>query len=527
MKTGSLIPSVFTKIAFIDHVNKYFNGIKRKNLLATKVPEDPISRQIKETQYISVRVKEELNKIVGNSNVKTTTGGVTDYLRNQWGLTDKFKNILKSRYEGLKEIIAEAEYEKRKDKVSDKDSFITAYSQELIQMKNNKLVIKGWSKRIDHRHHAIDALIVACTEPKHIKRLNDLNKELQTWLDINRKDLLPGFEGTPTELLEEILSLDAEKRETIFRQIEKSFKSIEMPWPGFPEMAEKEINRIIISQKPKNKLLIQKDLNGDYQIKCGDNYMRVLIRQESGSRSYRIPLTKFAGKNFATEKTIEKIANSYLKTAIQDHLRNYENKKEEAFSAEGILNLNKKLAEKKNKKGEIAPHTPITSVKVFYRDPAKIKKKKNEEEPEEALQRLDRAKAYNKSLYVKTGDNYLFAVLEKEGKRIFDLITFFDAANLLKEEFNKSANKQSLNSEAIFKSYFEEKNKSKLLFTLKQGDYVYMPEKEEDIIFNPESSLFNDFWDDKEKRTKNIHLVTKYSGKEIYFHKTQCCRLNY
>ncbi|MBK8952310.1 MAG: hypothetical protein IPM85_08545 [Chitinophagaceae bacterium] len=134
-ETGSLIPSVFTKNAFIDHVNKYFNGIKRKNLLATKVPADPISRQIKETQYISVRVKEELNKLVGNSNVKTTTGGVTDYLRNQWGLTDKFKAVLKSRYEGLKEIIAETEYEKRKDKIDDKESFIAAYSKGLIEVK--------------------------------------------------------------------------------------------------------------------------------------------------------------------------------------------------------------------------------------------------------------------------------------------------------------------------------------------------------------------------------------------------------
>jgi CRISPR-associated endonuclease Csn1 len=90
-EVGSAIPSVFSKEDFINHVNKYFQGAKRKNLLATKVPEDPIARQIKETQYISVRVKEELNKIVGNENVKATTGGVTDYLRNQWGLTDKFK----------------------------------------------------------------------------------------------------------------------------------------------------------------------------------------------------------------------------------------------------------------------------------------------------------------------------------------------------------------------------------------------------------------------------------------------------
>jgi CRISPR/Cas system Type II protein with McrA/HNH and RuvC-like nuclease domain len=62
---GSAIPSVFLKEDFINHVNQRFEGQKRKNLLATKMPEDPVSRQMKETQYISVRVKEEMNKIVG------------------------------------------------------------------------------------------------------------------------------------------------------------------------------------------------------------------------------------------------------------------------------------------------------------------------------------------------------------------------------------------------------------------------------------------------------------------------------
>ena len=72
-------------------------------MLVTSIPEDPVQRQIKDTQYIAIRVKEELNKIVGNENVKTTTGSVTDYLRNHWGLTDKFKLLLKERYEALLE----------------------------------------------------------------------------------------------------------------------------------------------------------------------------------------------------------------------------------------------------------------------------------------------------------------------------------------------------------------------------------------------------------------------------------------
>jgi len=527
---GSSIPSVLSKADFIDLVNKLFQGAKRKNLLVTKMPEDPIARQMKETQYISVRVKEELNKIVGNENVKTTTGGVTDYLRNQWGLTDKFKILLLNRYKKSQTFLAEIEFEKylaafekkKKDYKEkgipftdielSKEQHIESFNRNFLQKKNNKIVIKGWSKRIDHRHHSIDALIIACTEPAHVKRLNDLNKELQTWLDKNKKDILPDFEGSPTELLDEILNLEETKREMVFKQIER-FKQIDMPWNGFPEDAEKKIQDIITSQKPKDKLLIQPDRNGKLQIKIrGQLHEGTLYGKSQGVEAYRIPLSKLAGKKFATEKTIEKIANEYLKDEFKKHLEDFGNKKEEAFSAEGILALNKKLAEKKNKNGEPKPHTPISSIKVFYRDPSKVKKKKGQEEIEEALQKLDRAKAFNNSLFVKTGDNYLFAVMEKNGNRVFDLITFFDAANLLKDEFKNANDKKSFNKDITFKDYFEKKNEANLLFTLKQGDPVYMPsEGEEELITNPE------FWKDKAARSKNIHYVTKYSGDEIYF----------
>jgi len=543
---GSYIPSVLSKEEFIDHVNKKFEGQKRKNLLATKVPDDPVARQIKETQYISVRVKEELNKIVGNKNVKTTTGGVTDYLRNQWGLTDKFKELLKSRYEKSQPLLAEIEYDnyakafaKRKKEYEEKniplidielskEQFIQSFNNNFFQKKNNKLIIKGWSKRIDHRHHAIDALIIACTQPAHVKRLNDLNKELQQWLNEHKKEFLADFEGSPSELLDEILNLDEGKREIIFKQIQK-FKTIDMPWFGFPESAEQEIQKIIVSQKPKDQLLIQPDKNKQLQIKIrGQLHEGTLYGKSQGLEAYRIPLLKFSGKQFATEKTIEKITNNYLKGVIKEHLKTFSYKKEEAFSAEGIIALNKTLAEKKREKewkrngkkkkvGETAFHTPISSVKIFYRDPLKIKKKKNEVDIEDTLQKLDRNRAFNENLYVKTGDNYLFAILEKDGKRIFDLITFFDAANFLKEEFNKAYDKKMLNKEIIFKKYFEEKNKASLLFTLKQGDPVYMTSKDEEVIIDDNSPFYESFWNDTDIRGHNIHYVTKYSGNEIYF----------
>ncbi|WP_068246099.1 type II CRISPR RNA-guided endonuclease Cas9 [Hydrotalea flava] len=518
-ETGSFIQTVFSKENFVNHVNNQFKNYpaKRKNLLATKVPEDPITRQMKETQYISVRVKEEINKIVGNENVKTTTGGVTDYLRNQWGVTDKFKKLLQERYERMKETLAELEYEKRKNIIQNKEAYIESFKKDLIAFKNNKLVLKGWNKRIDHRHHAIDALVIACTEPSHIKRLNDLNKELQTWLESHRNEILPNFEGSPTELLDEILNLEESKKEAIFKQIEK-FKAIDMPWPGFPESAELEIKKIIISQKPKDKLLIQPNKEGKLQIKIrGPLHEETLYGKSKYIETYRIPLTKLGNKNIATEKIIEKITNDYLKTILKEHLKDFDNKKEEAFSTEGILYLNKKLAEKKNSQGKVAPHTPISSIKVFYRNPSKIKKKKGDEEPEEALQKLERSKAFNKSLFVKTGGNYLFGILEKNNERIFDIITFFDAVNILKEEFNRCPNKQTFNKDLVFKNYFEAKNGAKLLFTLKQGDPVYMPSDSEEVITDPYSPLFKPFWDDKTARSKNVHYVTKYSGKQIYF----------
>ena len=35
--------------------------------------------------------------------------------------------------------------------------------------------IEDWNKRDDHRHHAIDALVVAATSQSIIQRLNTLN----------------------------------------------------------------------------------------------------------------------------------------------------------------------------------------------------------------------------------------------------------------------------------------------------------------------------------------------------------------
>ncbi len=534
-EAGSTTVEIKNKEDFIDDVNTRFYGRKRKNLLATKIPQDPIARQIKETQYISVRVKEELNKIVGNANVKTSTGGVTDYLRTHWGLTDEFKSITQQRFEDISPKLAAIEYDtylkdfetKKKEaeksgtefvmELIDQDIFMKSFQDDFIKYKNNKLIIKKWSKRFDLRHHAIDALIVACTEQRHIQKLNNLNKELQDWLVKNRDKLNLIKEGSGEELLEAFLDLEKEKRDIILKEID-GFRNIELPWVGFREEATKNIESIIVSHKPKERLLTQPGKLGEPVLKIrGALHDATLYGKSGNAECYRIPLSKFAGQKFATEKTIAKIVNPFLQKVINEHLIIiYKGDKKEAFSAEGIGELNKALQkrEKKNKKGVTvpAPHPPISTVKIFYQDPTK---KKGDED---ALQKLEREKSFNQNLYVKTGGNYCFAILEKDGKRIYDIISFYDAANILNDEFVRTEDKLSINTETVFKNYFEEKNEgAKALFLLKQNDLVYLPEKDEEVIFDSESPLFKLFWEDYARISNNVFSVVKFSKKQIYF----------
>lgn len=97
------------------------------------------------------------------------------------------------------------------------------------------------------------------------------------------------------------------------------------------------------------------------------------------------------------------------------------------------------------------------------------------------------------------------------------MITFFDAANLLKSEFNGSEDKKNFSKEDLFRKYFEERNNARLLFTLKQGDFVYLPDDNEEVILDESSSLFIEYWKNISARSKNIYVVQKFSKKQIYF----------
>lgn len=146
--------------AYLERVNdlaekKKISAAKRRKLLmpASELPEDFIERQLRESQYIAKKAKEMLQTVCRN--VYSTSGAITDFVRHLWGWDEVLHDLNFERYRnaGLTESV-ERDVDGRKFTVER---------------------IAGWSKRMDHRHHAVDALAIACTKQGYIQRINNLS----------------------------------------------------------------------------------------------------------------------------------------------------------------------------------------------------------------------------------------------------------------------------------------------------------------------------------------------------------------
>lgn len=138
----------------------------RLMMAASDIPSDFISRQLRETQYITQKAKDLLADVCRN--VFTTSGSITDFLRHQWGWD---------------EVIEASRIPQFREAGRTKTILIKSGKQE-------KEVIPDWHKRLDHRHHALDALTVACTKQTFVQQLNLLNQTYDQLKGENRRDAL-------------------------------------------------------------------------------------------------------------------------------------------------------------------------------------------------------------------------------------------------------------------------------------------------------------------------------------------------
>jgi len=142
-----------------------------------------ISRQLNDTRYISKEAKNILGKVC--EQVQVAPGQMTAHLRHHWGL----------------------------NKIINKENDI--------------------KNRNDHRHHAIDAIVMACFEVKHLQQLSNANR-------YNRN----------------------------FR-----FEEIERPWDKFWEDAKTAIDKILVAHKSSHRIITTRNYkvkrNGKQHINKG------------------------------------------------------------------------------------------------------------------------------------------------------------------------------------------------------------------------------------------------------------------
>ncbi len=375
---------IFKLEDYENHCNKYFkkNRIKLKNLLSEEVPEGFINRQLNDSRYISKLIKGLLSNVVREEgeqeaiakNVVPLTGAITSILKQNWGLNDKWNELIAPRFKRLNILT-------NSDKFGFWDKNINAF-----RIKVPDEFSKGFSKkRIDHRHHALDALVIACCTKDHINYITSLNTNRTNYSLVSK---LREIEEA------EIYNKTVGKREK--RNVPKAYKT---PWPAFPEDAKEALEKAIVSFK-QNLRVINKTNNKTWQ----------WIEKQGKYKKQRVPQTK--GDNWAIRKPLHK------ETVAGAVLIN-ENKEVSISKAieEPILIIDKGI---RNIVENINTNNKKEQIEYFKNHPIKVNGKK-----------VNKLKIYTKATAVRT------PISEIKNQKQLGKITDSGIRNILTDHLNK------------------------------------------------------------------------------------------
>ena len=258
------------KILSIDAYEKFVrdhygtNRKKMEKLLMEDIPDDFIERQMNDSRYISKFIKGILSNIVRekqengeyeqeavSKNLISCNGSITTYLKRDWGMENVWNSIILPRFLRLNQLTGTNCFTKS----NNEGHIVPVVPLELS---------KGFKKkRIDHRHHAMDAIVIACATRDHVNLLN--NEAAHSKHNANRYQLqrkLRRFEK---------MIINGEER-AIAREFLK-------PWETFTTDAKHVLENIIVSFK-QNLRVINKTTNS-YQ-HFGEDGKKEFTKQEKG-----------------------------------------------------------------------------------------------------------------------------------------------------------------------------------------------------------------------------------------------------
>jgi CRISPR-associated endonuclease Csn1 len=526
------IVEISSESTYKDFVKQYYakNRGKQSKLLLEEIPNKMIERQLNDTRYISKFISNVLSNIVrsekdddgiNSKKLIPVNGKITGILKQDWGLNDIWNDLIFPRFDRLNQLT------KTKDFTTWNEQH-----QKFLPTVPLKLSRGFQKKRVDHRHHALDALIIACATQDHVQYLNNENAKSQKFhLQRGLAKKIRKFE------MNEISKMKKNEKGVWVKSDEKIKKEVPCdffkPWDRFTVDAKNELEKIVVSfkqnlrviNKATNKYESYKDENGnlrigkdgkpkkDFVLQKGTNWaIRKPMHEETVSGIVNLTWVKVEeGKMLtATRKTVDKTFNlpkieKITDTGIQEMLRKYLKQEkfkvvnnngeisynsELAFSPEGIENMNKNIAQYNNDK----PHQPIFKVRIYEKGSGRF-----------VLGEKVHKRGKNK--YVQGAPNLFFGIytneqLQCKGADKKPTCRCFEAIplNIVIERLKQGVNP------------VPEVNKigERRLFHLSPRDLVYVPigdEKVSEIDFN---NLTN------EERDR-LYIVNDFSGATCYF----------
>ena len=310
--TGGRTVTVSSVEEYENFVRKTYAGNrgKMKNLLLEDIPDEFINRQLNDSRYISRYIMSLLSNIVreevapgmyeeetNSRNLIACNGSITTRLKKDWGLNDVWNSIILPRFVRMNEICGT-------------DKFTCTNSEGHIVPDMPGDLLKGFSKkRIDHRHHAMDAIVIACATRSHVHLLNNeaaksanakmryqLSRKLRRYEKIIR-------DGKEQEVAKEFLK----------------------PWPTFTQDVKAVLESIVVSfkqnlrviNKATNSYLSYHDESGVLRVDKSGFSVKALTQQKSNNDWWAIRKPLHKDTVFA-KVALCKIKSVRLGVALQD-----------------------------------------------------------------------------------------------------------------------------------------------------------------------------------------------------------------
>ncbi len=419
---------VFTLPEYEAHVVKNFIGKKRHKLLLDEIPEAFVERQLNDTRYITRFVTHLLSNVVReevaqgryeeeavSKHLIVCTGGVTDRLKKDWGVNDVWSELMAPRYKRLNEKL-----ENDKNAPYRPGSFgeeVENQGRRYFRCSVPMALQSGFNKkRIDHRHHAMDAIVIACATRNHVNYLN--NESARKGAAVSRADLkrmlcLPDsqlcrkpwrtFTQDVRQALEEIVVSFKQNLRTLNKAANYSERFVDGKKQRVKQLTENYAIRKplhketyyghvnlrrtrMVSLKTALKdvaAVVDKVLRQQLQDalnECGGSATKAekwLIARDEGTFALpaQVEVAYFTDDNqdtrlvasrkpidasFNIKKITENVTDTGIQKIMLNHLKRYGDDPKDAFSPEGIELMNRNIVELNGGK----PHKPIYKVRV-------------------------------------------------------------------------------------------------------------------------------------------------------------------